>query len=442
MNNTINKTINSITMKKIILTSILAVAAMNSNAQLVVDSLGRVGIGTDVPEAMLSVGYGGNQNSAIYCKSADKKYGMQVRNNTDSISETYCSSFYAKNLIGNSIGVRCQATGDSFTGSLQRAIGLKGVAGRAYTSIGVYGGVCTMPGYTHDFAGVYGSSELVDPSFIYESANYSGTYAGYFDGCVRVTEGIYATVLSPTSCVSSSGQSGTTVLSDRGESVTAKLSQVQTVQFLRYDPAEETSTATASIEDLDLDDKSPDEQDSLLEAMSDGERKHYLSPVQYGLDAAQLKAVYPELVYEDANGNVSINYVEMVPLLVQSINELSARVAELEGNSAKKAKAKAETETTSIEDNVFEVDMVRMDQNKPNPFSESTVITLNIPARTQSASILIYDMSGKQVQSIAVAERGETNITVYASDLTAGMYIYTLVVDGKVAVTRRMIVER
>ena len=29
-------------------------------------------------------------------------------------------------------------------------------------------------------------------------------------------------------------------------------------------------------------------------------------------------------------------------------------------------------------------------------------------------------------------------ITVYASDLTAGMYIYTLVVDGKVAVTRRI----
>lgn len=49
-------------------------------------------------------------------------------------------------------------------------------------------------------------------------------------------------------------------------------------------------------------------------------------------------------------------------------------------------------------------------------------------------------MSGKQVQNIAVNERSETNITVYAGDLTAGMYIYTLVVDGKVSVTRRMIV--
>ena len=173
--------------------------------------------------------------------------------------------------------------------------------------------------------------------------------------------------------------------------------------------------------------------------MRDVEPERYLSSIQYGLAADQLKAVYPELVYEDENGNVSINYVEMVPLLVQSINELSAKVAELEGNSAKKAKAKAET--TGIEDNVSDVDMVRMDQNKPNPFSESTVITLNIPSEAQTASIFIYDMSGKQVQSLPVTERGETDITVYARDLTAGMYIYTLVVDGKVEVTRRMIVE-
>ena len=174
--------------------------------------------------------------------------------------------------------------------------------------------------------------------------------------------------------------------------------------------------------------------------MGDIEPEHYLSPVQYGLDANQLKTVYPELVYEDANGNVSINYVEMVPLLVQCINELSAKVAELEGTSPRGAKAP--TNATDIEESVADVDMVRMDQNKPNPFSESTVIALNIPRETQSASIFIYDMSGKQVQSLPVSERGETNITVYASDLAAGMYIYTLIVDGNVAVTRRMIVSK
>ncbi len=416
----------------------LAAAAMNTSAQLVVDSLGHVGIGTDSPATTLSVGYNGNQNSTIYCKSTDKIQGIYVRNATDTVPETSAGTFYAKNLVRNCIGIKCQATGNSYGSYSQRVIGLNGVAGRAHTAVGVYGGKCVMEEYITNFAGVYGSDVYGDPSFSSYNANYSGIYAGYFNGGVRVTEGIYATVLSPTASVSSSGQNGTTILSDRGERVTDKLSQVQTMQFLRYDPTEETRTGSISIEDMDVDDMSSEEQDSLMEVVQNEERKHRLSSIQYGLDANQLKAVYPELVYEDKNGNVSINYVEMVPLLVQSINELSAKVAELEGKASKKAKA--QTDATIIEDNVPDVDMVRMDQNKPNPFSESTVITLNIPTDTQTASILVCDMSGKQVKSLPVTERGETNITVYAADLSAGMYIYTLVVDGKVAVTRRMIV--
>ena len=130
----------------------------------------------------------------------------------------------------------------------------------------------------------------------------------------------------------------------------------------------------------------------------------------------------------------------MIPLLVKSINELSEELEELKGHYSNKARAQAET--TSIEDNISAVDMVRMDQNKPNPFSESTVIGLNIPEKTQKANIFIYDLSGKQIQNVMVTERGETNITVYAKDLNAGMYIYTLVVDGKVVVTRRMMMEQ
>ena len=142
-------------------------------------------------------------------------------------------------------------------------------------------------------------------------------------------------------------------------------------------------------------------------------------------------------MYEDSEGNVSINYIEMIPLLVQSINELSSELAELKGTSKKKAAA----QTTAIEETVEDIDQVRMDQNKPNPFSGSTVISLNVPESAKQANIFIYDLSGKQVQSLPVTERGETDITVYASNLSAGMYIYTLVVDGQVKVTRRMIVS-
>ena len=397
---------------------LVAAAATNINAQLVVDSLGQVGVGTLTPwnNSILSVGNYGNVNrdAAIHCSVHGKQYGLYGLNHTSSQHEVFGAFFNAMNHIGKCLGGKSEARGSNDATIPQSVIGAAGFAGEAHSAAGVMGGRIKPEDITVNFAGVYGT-EYSSNNLVF--GNYSGQYAGYFRGKARVTDGLYATLLTPATSASPSGQIGTTILSDRSESVAEKLSQVQTMQFIRNE-AERT------------------EEEAEMEG--DVEHEPNLSAIQYGLDAAQLKAVYPELVYEDENGNVSINYVEMVPLLVQSIKELKNELAELKGTSPKKAKAG----TTAIEDNVSDVDMVRMDQNKPNPFSESTVITLNIPEQTQKASIFIYDMSGKQVQNIAVSERGETNITVYASDLTAGMYIYTLVVDGKVAVTRRMIVSK
>ena len=56
-------------MKKIFLTMSLAAAAMNINAQLVVDSLGRVGVGTETPISMFSIGGNGSGLSSFYCNS-------------------------------------------------------------------------------------------------------------------------------------------------------------------------------------------------------------------------------------------------------------------------------------------------------------------------------------------------------------------------------------
>ena len=409
-------------MKKIIVTMSLALAATNINAQ-----------GTDSVKSMLAIGTDGSEDAAMYMRVSDNEYGFMLHNNTNTPSTIIGGQFNATNTISSCYGGRGVALGGNNSNSSQCVIGLAGCANRSYTSIGLLGAKFLIYNSVN-FAGVYGSESSSVPNF----SNYSGTYAGYFRGKVRVTNGIYATVLSPSASPSPSGQNGATILSDRGESVTDKLCQVQALQFLRYDPTQETNTSRTSLDDIDIDNMSPEELDSLAEAMGDIEPERYLSPVQYGLDADQLKSVYPELVYEDANGNVSINYVEMVPLLVQCINELKDEIAELKGTSPRKAKA----QPTAIEETVSDVDMVRMDQNKPNPFSESTVIALNIPSNAQTANIYIYDMSGKQVQSLPVSERGETNITVYAVDLSAGMYIYTLVVDGKVAVTRRMIVSK
>ena len=429
-------------MKKYFTLAILmAVCAISAQAQLEVDSLGKVIIGQG--------GYTTN-NKLLIGSPLDNTAGVTISNVGSSTTmklyklsgDTLSTGFHLRqeNPTGYNVGIYSTVNSYGMYTKEKPNMGLKGEAFGAKYNIGVYGQTIYLPqdsANNHFSAGIYGSSiNQYNPYFIYK-----GSYAGYFNGKVRVSGGgLYATLLSPSQYYSGGGttqDAGATLLSaNRNESVTEKLSQVGAIQFMRSKrdmieatdeiPAEETERMIA--DGLDVD------------AIQNASRNVVpsLSAIQYGLAADQLKKVYPELVYEDSEGNVSINYIEMIPLLVQSISELSSELAELKGTSKKKVAA----QTTIIEETTEDIDQVRMDQNKPNPFSGSTVISLNVPESTKQAAIYIYDLSGKQVQSLPVTERGETDITVYASGLSAGMYVYTLVVDGQVKVTRKMVVSQ
>ena len=173
----------------------------------------------------------------------------------------------------------------------------------------------------------------------------------------------------------------------------------------------------------------------------EGMKRQIIARRHYGLDADQLEEVFPDLVYEDEDGTKSINYVEMVPILVQAINELSAKVEALESSngSAKKIETRAATNVDEMGENVI---MLALGQNKPNPFGSSTSIEVSIPDDVQSAFIYVYDLTGKKLQQVDIVSRGKQAITINASSLTDGMYLYSLIADGKVVETRRMIVEK
>ena len=168
--------------------------------------------------------------------------------------------------------------------------------------------------------------------------------------------------------------------------------------------------------------------------------KQSLSKLHYGLNVEELEEVFPDLVYENEGGSKSINYVEMVPILVQAINELSAKVAELEGKdgAVKKVSAKA----TGIKDVDGSVEVLALGQNKPNPFGTSTEIEVSVPESVQSAFVYVYDLQGKKVQQVNITARGKQTVQLNAADLADGMYLYSLIADGKVVETRRMIVEK
>jgi beta-glucanase (GH16 family) len=79
-------------------------------------------------------------------------------------------------------------------------------------------------------------------------------------------------------------------------------------------------------------------------------------------------------------------------------------------------------------------------QNSPNPVTGATEISCNIAPGTQQAALNIYSVTGALVKSFPLTEKGKSILTIFPSELQPGIYLYSLLTDGKSSQTRKMIV--
>jgi len=162
-----------------------------------------------------------------------------------------------------------------------------------------------------------------------------------------------------------------------------------------------------------------------------------------------------DIVHTPANANetYAVNYAEIVVPLVKAVQEQQAMIEQQQQqiNDLKKLIAGGTTpanqnntnSTTGINTQQMDLsDAVVLNQNQPNPFAEQTLINFNIPQNAGSAQILFYDISGKQIKTQSITTKGQGSLNVYASDLSNGTYSYTLVIDGKVIDTKKMIKQQ
>jgi flagellar hook assembly protein FlgD len=80
-------------------------------------------------------------------------------------------------------------------------------------------------------------------------------------------------------------------------------------------------------------------------------------------------------------------------------------------------------------------------KNFPNPFVGSTTLDAYIVNEAKQANIIISDLNGKQVKNIYVLEKGETTINFDATGLAKGIYTASLMVDGQMTNTLKMILQ-
>ena len=287
---------------------------------------------------------------------------------------------------------------------------IKGFGNTTGVNYGVWGTL----GSTAMGAGIYGSAYD-------EYVSLLGRYAGYFnggtkvDGYLTVTEGIYSPAYTITR--STSNETGASAIEiGNDESQLERLSSVGILTVSNNGSSGKQSLV----------------QDDIMTVQS-------LSKTHYAIDAGALEDAFPDLVYEMEDGSKVINYTELIPVLVQCINELGQEVRALKGENAMLSRGQnAATGIGEVED----TDIISLSQNDPNPWSTQTAIRMNIPERVRDAAVFIYDMSGKQLAEHRISGRGDTSLTLSADSLVPGMYIYTLIADGKVISTKRMILTK
>lgn len=202
---------------------------------------------------------------------------------------------------------------------------------------------------------------------------------------------------------------------------------------------------------------------------------------QVGFIAQEVQVIDPRLTFVADDSLLHIKYEKVVPILAEAIEELNGQVESKDSiinvlmteNSAQQntiddlnnrltqlenclsgilpylcqlshSAIQANTPETqeevrkNLNVTLSNRSAIVLDQNVPNPFAEQTIINFSIPETVKKAQIHFYDGNGRFMNSVDVIERGLGSVTVFGSDLSTGVYTYTLVADGKVVATKKM----
>ncbi|MEM1321923.1 MAG: tail fiber domain-containing protein [Bacteroidota bacterium] len=178
-----------------------------------------------------------------------------------------------------------------------------------------------------------------------------------------------------------------------------------------------------------------------------------------GFLAQNLKEVVPELVKTADDGYMAVNYDGVVALLVEGLNEQQAMIERQEASQLQlqteidQLKAAIQSLCNEGCGNLMNKqalnqqewptywEAIELKQNQPNPFRNSTVIPYYLPKEVSEATLMIYDLQGRQLKSYPIHASGQGTIEIEAGSLPSGMYLYHLLIDGKTSSTLKMILS-
>lgn len=176
----------------------------------------------------------------------------------------------------------------------------------------------------------------------------------------------------------------------------------------------------------------------------------------YGYLAQDLEKVVPEAVSEapiffkdkisarqTAEKFKAVNYIALIPILAEAIKEQQTMIESQQSqidelriilnniSAAKSARSTQDLELGNL------IESATLSQNVPNPFSNDTRISYSISQPFHVAKLGVYDLNGQELKLVQLTAMSG-DVIIQGGNLKPGMYLYTLIIDGKSIATKRM----
>jgi trimeric autotransporter adhesin len=152
------------------------------------------------------------------------------------------------------------------------------------------------------------------------------------------------------------------------------------------------------------------------------------------------------------NDNYSLAYGQFVVPLVKSVQELSKVIDEQQETITSLKKEMIElrsmimNKAISGQEGSINITVgtteAKLFQNAPNPFNKATQIRYSIPVNAKKAIIIINTIDGQKIKEYDLRNTKGQNIEISGGQLSAGNYVYSLIVDDILIDSKVMILTR
>lgn len=303
-------------MKSTIISILFLGLLISANAQIKVATNNNVGIASTNPLSILSVNSEGNSlyNAHFYGSGTERTARFYRENPT--------GTNYNYNLVASLGGISTGFKNVALLASIyqspphnKRTFGLYARGGNGYNGYN-YAVLGSLWGERNG-AGIVGS--------IGTEPYIDGRYAGFFSGDVKISDDLYVS----------------DELWVNGIEVTSDIRLKSDVKMLKSENGEKSNLSNLLelnpieykliSQEIDL-----PESDTLVinesVARSLPEYNTDTTKVHFGLSAQELQQIYPELVSESKDGYLAVNYIGLIPILIEGVKEQQEIIIQLQND--------------------------------------------------------------------------------------------------------------